>query len=57
MTVEEPKKDWRTDLDRALKELLVGEVHPRVDPTTGEVITPDGEKSSLTGPEDPNTIR
>ena len=49
-------KPQDSDLERALRDLLVGEGRVKIDPTTGEVIAPDGEKSSLTGPQDPNTI-
>ena len=56
MKVEDPENDTRSDLERALEALLVGEVRVKVDPATGQVIAPDGEKFSLTGPKDPNTI-
>jgi hypothetical protein len=49
--------EWKLELDRALERLLVGEVTVKVDPTTGQVIsTSEGEKSSLTDPEDAPTI-
>jgi hypothetical protein len=51
------ERDPKSDLDRALEELLVGEVRVKVDPATGQVIaTSDGEKSSLTDAEDAPTI-
>ena len=43
-------------LDRALRELLVGEEKVRIDPATGKVVAPGGEKSSLTDSPDPPTI-
>ena len=52
----EDSKPLSSDLERALRDLLVGEVRVKIDPTTGQVVAPDGEKSSLTGPQDPNTI-
>lgn len=48
--------DAESPLDRALRELLVGETRLRIDPATGQVV-PDGEKSSLTDPPDAPTIR
>lgn len=44
-------------LDRALRELLVGEAKVRIDPATGQVVAPGGEKSSLTDSPDPPTIQ
>ena len=43
-------------LDRALRELLVGETKVRIDPATGQVVAP-GEKSSLTDSPEPPTIQ
>lgn len=58
MTVEPPPEHEKSDLDRALEALLVGEVRVKIDPATGQgrVIEEDGEKSSLTDSKDPNTI-
>ena len=59
MTVEsraEEQEKPPSELERALRDLLVGEPHVKIDPTTGQVVSPDGEKSSLTGSQDPNTI-
>ena len=50
-------QDARSELDRALERLLVGEVSVKVDSATGQVIpTADAEESALTDPEDPPTI-
>jgi hypothetical protein len=57
MTVERPPKEEKSDLDKALEDLLVGEVRVKIDPTTGRAISPHGEKSTLTDSPDPNTIR
>ena len=53
MKEEQPpaKEDPDTAIERALRELLVDEPKVKVDPTTGQVISRDGEKSSLTDPE------
>ena len=42
----------KSELDRALEALLVGETSVRVDPATGQIV----EKSPLTDHQDPNTI-
>ena len=56
MTAPE-ERDHKSDIDRALEALLVGEVRIKVDPATGQIIAAsDGEKSSLTDPEDAPTI-
>ena len=57
MTIERPPEEEKSDLDKALEALLVGEATVKIDPTTGRVISPDGQKSSLTDSPDPNTIR
>ena len=56
MKPDKPDDDSPSDLDRALKELLVGEVRVKVDPTTGQVIPPDSEKSPLTDSPDAHTL-
>ncbi len=48
---EEPRPE-KSELDKALEALLVGEKKVRIDPATGQVV----EKSSLTDDQDPNTI-
>jgi len=53
------RKDGRGEesaLDKALRELLVGEEKVRIDPATGQLVAPGGEKSSLTDPPEPPTI-
>ena len=53
------RKDGRGEesaLDKALPELLVGEEKVRIDPATGQLVAPGGEKSSLTDPPEPPTI-
>jgi hypothetical protein len=55
-----PEPDGRSELDRALEELLVGEGRVKVDPATGETISgddgDDAETSALTEPPGPHTI-
>ena len=47
----------KSDIDRALEELLVGEVRVKLDPATGQIVaTSDGERSSLTDPDAGPTI-
>jgi hypothetical protein len=53
---DEPEEDPRSDLDRALEALLVDEVRVKIDPATGEIISPDGQESSLTDSPEPPTI-
>ena len=60
MTGEPPPEEENgreSEVDRALRNLLVGEVTVRIDPTTGQIISTDGQKSSLTDRQEPNTIR
>jgi hypothetical protein len=49
---EETPAAEKSDLDKALEALLVGEVRVKIDPATGQV-----EKSPLTDHQDPNTIQ
>ena len=57
MTDNEEERSTKSDIDRALEALLVGELRVKVDPTTGRIIvTGEDEKSSLTDPEDAPTI-
>ncbi|HKW59471.1 MAG TPA: hypothetical protein VJR46_06925 [Candidatus Dormibacteraeota bacterium] len=56
MRAEEPAEDSRSDLDRALEQLLVSEVRVRVDPTTGQIVSNDGEKSPLTDSPETHTL-
>lgn len=56
MKGEEPVEDSRSDLDRALERLMVGEVRVKVDPATGQTISTDGEKSPLTDSPEPPTL-
>jgi hypothetical protein len=44
----EQEKERRAELERALKELLVGEHRVKIDPASGQVIDGDGGKPSLT---------
>lgn len=53
----EESRPLSSDLERALRDLLVGEARVKIDPMTGQVVAPDGEKSSLTATQDPNTIK
>jgi len=53
---DEDGQAGESELDRALRELLVGEAKVRIDPATGQVV-PGGEKSSLTDSPDSPTIR
>jgi hypothetical protein len=61
MTAGEDSKP-KSDLDRALEDLLVGEVRVKVDRATGQIVGgqivegQDGEKTSLTDSEDAPTI-
>ena len=48
---EEPAPE-KSELDKALEALLVGEARVWIDPATGQVV----EKSPLTDHQDPNTI-
>ena len=58
MTIETPTPgEKKSELDRALEALLVGEVRIKIDPATGLVVGADGEKPPLTDPPEPNTIR
>jgi len=53
------REDGRAEesaLDKALRKLLVGEEKVTIDPSTGQVVAPDAEKSSLTDPPEPPTI-
>lgn len=52
-------EEYVDELDRALRDLLVGEAHVKSDPATGLVVDhdEDREKSSLTDSQDANTIR
>ena len=54
---EEEKKRLRAAIDRALKALLVDDVHIDIDPATGDVESVDGQTPFLTDEEDVNTIR
>jgi hypothetical protein len=56
MKTDDDKKR-KADLEEALRQLLIGDQRVKVDPATGQIVPGDGEKSSLTDPEDPNTIR
>ena len=56
MSNDRSPKEEKSDLDRALEALLVGEATVKIDPATGEVLERNGEKSSLTDSEEPNTI-
>jgi hypothetical protein len=49
---EEGPTSEKSELDKALEELLVEETRIRIDPATGQVV----EKSPLTDDQDPNTI-
>jgi len=49
---QEPSSE-KSELDKALEALLVGETRVRIDPATGAIVG----KSSLTDHQDPNTIR
>ena len=53
---DEDGQAGESELDRALRELLVGEEKVTIDPSTGQVVAPDAEKSSLTDPPEPPTI-
>jgi hypothetical protein len=51
------ERNPKSDVDRALEKLLVGDVRVKLDPATGQIIaTSDGEKTSLTDSEDAPTI-
>ena len=56
MTAQGPAEKERSELDRALEQLLVGETRVKVDPATGQIVTSDGENSPLTDSADPNTL-
>ena len=54
---DEDGQAGESELDRALRELLVGEARVRIDPATGQVVEPGGEKSSLTDSPDSPRIQ
>lgn len=56
LTDEEQKARSRSAIDRALRALLVDDVHIEIDPATGDVAKDGGQTPSLTDDKDVNTI-
>src|SRR5262249_221262 len=56
VTAEQPAEKEPSELDRALEALLTGRVRVKVDPATGQIVSVDGEKSSLTDGQERPTI-
>ena len=56
LTDEEQRARSRSAIDRALRALLVDDLHIEIDPATGHVATDDGRTPSLTDDKDVNTI-